>query len=244
MDKRAQVVIFVIISIFLIVAVISLFYLSGTGPKGGEVIPQPQLLAIKESIQQCVESTAIDAIRLLGLQGGYIIPPSNALRTNFSMISYCYHNGQKVLPSIARIQKDLDLYVELALPLCFDRSDFPDLTIITRDVNAKSRINQDSISITANYPISVSKDSAVYRTQSRYSAEIPIKFGSIYSVISEIISNENSNLESIDLAYLMDLDYDISILPYNDNILVYSVTDPNSIIKNVPYTFMCANKLK
>lgn len=244
MNKKAQVTIFVIVAIILIAGIATFFYIKETKIKRESIITSAQLSSIKEGIQDCVELTATDAIRLLGLQGGYIIPPPSALETNFSTISYGYYLGRKVLPSIGRMQDELNLYVELSLPLCFERSNFLDWDITTRNVKSKARIDQNSVSLTVDYPLSVSKGSATYRVDSKYSAQIPIRLGAIHTVINRIIDKEIVNSESVALSYLTNLDYDIAVLPYSENVIVYSVTDSNSTINDVPYTFMFANRLR
>ena len=249
--KRAQATIFIILGIVLVIAIFIVYqardqiFKSQWGlEKQRDVAVQLEIKDIETYVDGCVKDVAEGGIRLIGLQGGYMVPPPNSLETDFSTISYGYYNGKKSLPSIEQMQEEFALYVESSLPLCFDESDFPDFDIATGDINARSRIKQNSVSVTVNYPISVSKDSANYRIRSKYSKEIPVRLGKIYDVVSEIIDNEASNPGAIDLTYLTDLDYDIAILPYSDDLFVYSITDPNSKINDIPYTFMFASRLR
>lgn len=249
--KKAQATIFIILGIVLVIAVFIvyqardlIFIAQWRLEKQRDVAVQLEVKDIETYVDSCVEEVTEGGIRLIGLQGGYTVTPSNALETDFSIISFGYYNGKKSLPSIEQIQEELNLYIKLSLPLCFDENEFPDFDIATSNINARSRIKQNSVSVTVDYPISVSKDSANYRIQSKYSKEISVRLGEIHNAVSEIIDNEVSNPGAIDLTYLTDLDYDIAILPYSDDTFVYSITDSNSKINDIPYTFMFTIRLR
>ena len=99
MQKRGQSTVFILIAIIVILVLSIGFFFRGylkQTIKQEVVIPQ-QVIPIQDSIQNCVHSTLIDAVRLIGLQGGYINPPPSALKTEFSTIAYGYYEGRNVL---------------------------------------------------------------------------------------------------------------------------------------------------
>ncbi len=245
MFKKGQVTIFIIIAILIIVMVFLFFiFKSSKNTQGDFFISDLQSNSITQSVYSCIELTAIDGIRLVGIQGGYISPPENSLNTNLSNIAYGYYKGKKTLPSLREIENEIGSYLELALPVCFDENMFEDLDIIPQNVDAEVKINSNSVLFLIDYPISISKDSSKSLLKEEYRIEVPIRLGEIHGKADEIIKKVGEDPSYIDLTYLNGLDYDITILPYEKDILIYSITDENSQIDDVPYTFMFANKLR
>jgi hypothetical protein len=244
-NKKGQLTIFIIIAI-LIVAFVVIFFMFRESKEAEEpfLIPESQLYDIKNSIGGCLEITSIDGIRLAGMQGGYIFPPENSLETNLSTIAYGYYRGENTLISLNKIQNEIESYVELAMPLCFDEYMFEDLSITSNNLNTEVKINSNSVSFLIDYPISITKESATLILEEEYRTEIPIRLGKIHKKANELIEKEKENPLYIELTYLTNSDYDISILSYKKNVLIYSITDENSQIDDIPYTFMFANKLR
>ena len=52
------------------------------------------------------------------------------------------------------------------------------------------------------------------------------------------MENEIKTPGSIDMGYLLDLDYDVAVLPKDDNHVVYSITDTENKLNEKEYTFM------
>ena len=239
MQKRGQVTVFVIVGIIIFAIVGLIFYTQDFIIKK-EVIP-PQVQPIYNYIESCVQSTLLDSIRILGIQGGYIVTPSTSIKTDFSTIAYGHYQGKDILPPIKKMQDELSLYLRATIPLCFNTEDFPGFTITQSDIKAKTTIKGNFVSASITYPITVSKGDSTHRLESKYNAEIPIRLGSIHNTANDIIENEISNPNTIELTFLANLDYDVAILTHEDS-LIYSITDPNSVIEDIPYTFMFASK--
>lgn len=250
--KKAQVTIFIILGIVIVIAVFSIYKAKDYFVKTQWELERQRTATLPADVQDirvytesCVEEMVEEGIKIMGLQGGYIIQPAYILETNFSTVTYAYYNGRKILPSIEKMQGDLALYVELFSPLCFDESNFPDFNITTKDVNAQTTINQDSVSVTANYPVSVSKGSANYDIGSKYYVEIPVRLGRIHDFANGIVEREISDPNNFDVGYLLSDEFDTEILPQDNNtIITYVIKDSKSMIDNEAYIFMFANKFE
>jgi len=247
--KRGQATIIILIAIILIFFTTIILFIRNEyieskldSQIGESILLPPQVVNVKNYVQDCVEQTLLDGTRLIGLQGGYVIPPELSVETNFSIISYGYYVGKKTLPTIKKIEQEISLYIELTLPLCFDTSYFPEFEINYEETSAKTEIREEQISTLVVFPVSVSKEDSTYNF-GKFSGKIPIRLGSIYLVADGIINNEIEDPDRIDLTYLTNSDYDIAILPITDNLIIYSITDEESIIDDIPYTFMFANRL-
>lgn len=241
-EKRAQVTIFVIIAILIVAVIIGFFLFRGKLNLGSSIVPV-QLEPITNQIQDCVQTTLQDGTKLVGLQGGYILPPNNALETNFSYIAYGYLLGSNTLASKTKIESEISKYIELTLPFCFDTSAFPNYKITTSDVKATTKINPNSVSASVSFPFTASREDNSWSINKDYNQEYNARLGDMYSVANNIISKEIQNPNNIDFSYLNSFDYDISILNEGNNIIVYSITDYN-INDGGSYTFRFANKLR
>lgn len=250
--KKGQVTIFIILGIILVTAIFAIYkakdYLieaQWRTEKTKTAMLPSEAQEIRVYTESCVKEISEESIKIIGMQGGYIIQPEYVLETNFSKISYAYYYGRKLLPSVEKIQEELSLYIELFLPLCFDENDFADLNITTRRIDAETTINQNSVSIRVDYPISYSKDSANYEVQGVYSAEIPVRLGRIYDFANGIVENEISNPDNLDMSYLLSDEMDTEVLPQENNtIITYVIKDSGSMIDNEPYIFMFANRFE
>ena len=240
--KRGQVTIFVIIAILIVAGVVAYFLLRDRLNLNISSTPV-EFNPIINQIQNCVETTLQDGTKLAGLQGGYVIPPSNALETNFSYIAYGYYLGQNTLASKTKIESEIAKYMELTLPFCFDVSNFPNYKINTGTPKVSVKINPTYISASVSYPFTATKAESSYRIDKSYKTDYKVKLGNIYSVAQEIITKEIQNPNNIDFTYLNSFDYDISLLNEGNNILVYSITD-YKLNDAGSYTFRFANRIK
>jgi hypothetical protein len=242
LKKRGQVTIFVIIAILIVAGIITIFIFRDKINFKSSVVPN-ELLPITSEIQNCVETTLQDGAKLAGLQGGYIIPPNNALETNFSYIAYGYILGQNTLASKTKIESEISKYIELTLPFCFDTSAFPNYKINTGSPKASVRISTGYVSASVSYPFTATKADNSWSIDKNYDSEYKVKLGDMYSVAQNIIAKEAQNPNILDFTYLNSFDYDVSILNDGNSIIVYSITDYN-LNEGGSYTFKFANKLK
>jgi len=239
-SKHSQVTVFIIIAIVLITLTTVFFVLKDNLKISNKDFPE--ITQIDSIIQECSEQRTIDAIRLIGLQGGYITLSEKYLETNISDIAYGLYNREKTLLSKNQIENEIEHYIEITLPFCINEDDFPDLNITQKKAQAKVKINQDSVEVSTKLPIAVSKQESSFTINRNYESEIPIRLGKIYDTADEIIEKQLQEPEYIDLTYLTSLEYNVVMIPFNDNILIYTITDDNSEINEIPYSFMFASK--
>lgn|SRR3989344_320427 len=244
MEKRGQATLFVIVAIFIIVTVVVVFFIWGN--KKVSDISSTESDDINSEIQNCVDSTLVDALRVIGLQGGYFIIPQeiNYIQTNISKVAYGLYNSQNILPPLDIIENEINSYVESTLALCLNEENFPEVEIKEGEVNAKTTIKEDFVSSQTVFPVSVIKKGSTQVLQKDYFSSIDIDLMNIHKTSNEIIDKIDTNEEYFDLTYFTDLDYQVTILPYDDHIFVYSLTDPESELEEIPYTFKFAVKIK
>lgn len=245
-NRFAQVTVFIIIAVVIIGAVITALAFrnkinfSGTGSSN----INPEVKQIDDSIKECAKQRTIDAIRIIGLQGGYVNLPENYLKTNISNIAYGYYNGKNTLASRQTMENEINYYVELTMPFCIEDTDFPQLNLTIGKAKSQTKIENNQVFVTLKLPISISKDEKTILVEEPYKVQIPIRLWDMYSIAGLIIKKEIDNPEKIELSELSKLDYYITLVPVDNDNIVYIITDKKSSIESISYSFLFANKFK
>jgi hypothetical protein len=246
MLRRGQVTIFIIVAIVIVLGAVLFFVFRDSNnldsSSASQKLLNSQAVLITDSISQCLEIISLDGIRLLGIQGGYIFPPENSIKTNFSTIAYAHYFNNNLLISTDSMQKELNSYVELSMPLCFDGTLFEEFEVSFGEIKSDSRIESNIVKVFIDYPISISIDSSRRNLDREYRAVIPIELGAMHEKANELIEEEMENPFHISLTGLSDSDYEVSVLSYNEKVLIYSITDEN-LEDEAPYSFMFARRL-
>jgi len=243
MLKRGQITIFIIVAIAIVGAITAVIIFRENLFQPGGALP-PETREIKSIISECVFANLVEGSVLVGIQGGYAIPPENALETNFSYIAYGYYQGKNALATKEIIEKQISLYTETSLVFCIDSSEFPNVEIEFKDIVATTKIDQKKVSTSVRFPFTLTKENASSRIDDAYYAEHKINLGEFHTIAQEIVKKELVAPTIVDISYLTNLSYDVSLLHQGNDIIVYSIS--NFIINETEneYTFRFANKIR
>ena len=241
-NKKAQVTIFIIIAILIIAGIVLFFiFRDKIGIGEGVNIDETEMHNL---IEECVLTGLVDGTRLIGLQGGYLELPEKVVELNLSKVAYGYYLGSNTLNSKQRLEQEIGKYIDLILPYCFDETQFINYSITKGDSKSKVSINKNSVSTSTRFSIGATKKDSSFEINKNFDVDVPINLNSIYNVASDIIDKEIENPNIIELSYLASLDYEVSIIPYTNDIIIYSIMDENLENPDYYYVFMFANRLK
>ena len=136
------------------------------------------------------------------------------------------------------------------MKLCInDFQEFSDLEVHgeERGMIVETIINNNSVDININYPLTIKKGESSSRVESEYQKEVEIRFGIVYDASKEFII-ENLKLEGgeICLSCVQNIfaERDLYLRWVYDNAgaNVFIVTDNKSKIDNQEFTFIFAGK--
>ncbi|MBW2996477.1 hypothetical protein KY332_04210 [Candidatus Woesearchaeota archaeon] len=241
MNKKGQLTIALIIGIALIVIFAFIFILRGMFIEEVEI---PEIQPVRIYVESCLESTAIDAVQIAGIQGGYTDIPDPALTTDYSIIAYYYYDGEPNVPSKGIIEAQISTFIMNNIDICLaDFSSFKEqgFEIETEEAFAETVIREDDIFVKLEYPITISRNETKTKIED-YSATIPIRLGHIHDVAIVITSKTAQDPKWIDMTLLSEFDVTVNLIPEDEENIVYTITDELSMINNEPYTFLFANK--
>lgn len=243
MNKKGQITIFIIIGIILLVLVALVLYLSRESARipAAEKIPieaQP----LKNYIDNCLTLTAIDAVKLAGMQGGYTDTPNLYLDADYSKVAYYYNKGDDNSPSRLTIESQISSFIEATLDICIGNlSAFPQFNIVRGNASAVTTIGENKVDISLDYPVNlISGDSKIEIR--KYNANVPVRLGHIYDIARAINNHTMTDPEWIDMSYISGFDVEVDMVPYGNEDLVYSITDTESSLNGEPYVFLFADK--
>lgn len=211
MHKKAQVTMFIVAGIVVVAAVLLLLYLRGqifvvVTP---ENLPD-QLIPIRDHIKNCLQEVAPDYIERIGLQGGYLSTPEGTYRLNKGVtISYlCYNVGRSPLCynrmlTRAHMETELSKAIAEGLQTCLNLKRFErgfDMSIGSLAV--ATEIGQDTVSVTANLPITLTKETATV-SEDEFTEVFDYPLGRLYDVSQDIVDIESVYGEFDQLNYML-----------------------------------------
>ena len=223
MHRKAQVVIFIVLSLSIILlGLLYFFYQKQYADKKVEIL-HPDVAVIKDYIDNCIRSVAEDGLERIGLSGGYIYLPEkikNDPRTYLTTfpgvgfkIPYWWHDGIEAVPTEEFISQQLRSHIKNEIRNCVDRfRAFERRLNVTelREPVVDVQFNENDISINLKYPIEItSKDGAIKTNLESFEYTLPIRFKKVYELAKLIIERENKDYflekKTIDL-YSIDSD--------------------------------------
>ncbi|MEA3430643.1 MAG: hypothetical protein U9R08_05200 [Nanoarchaeota archaeon] len=225
--KKGQMTIFITIGVIIMLLGFTILFLYQFPRSTSE----KSMSDIESFVQQCVKDVTNDGLNLLSLQGGYIYP-TNFLQTSYQKISYD-------LPEKPIMQQELNKFVEQGLPKCINISMFESFgySISLEPATAESSINDKVVLVDVNLPITIVKGQTSKKIE-HFQAKSSTRLGHVHSIIKDL----RKQTEWIDLTKASQQDVDISIIPYQSDLII-SVKDTKSYINSNYFKFVTAVKL-
>jgi hypothetical protein len=242
MQKRGQVTIFLIIAV-LVIALIAVFFIFRE--KLGVQSNSLEISPIQTKIVSCLESTTEEGIIYIGLQGGYYEVPKNVSKSLFGgEIAYYYINSLKSLPSIEKIESELEEYIEINLENCIDFESIEEqgFNVTQGNVSASVNINEDEIKSDIIYPLLISKGEDKYRL-TKFESSLNSNIEKVYSASEEVVDSYKANPGFVCMACLEEIskryEFEIKETIIDEEIIWFSVFDSESELK---WSFIVENE--
>ena len=211
-SKKAQVTIFIILGLILLLAVIIIIALQTEVLqfKPEEIIPT-QKGKIESYITTCIDEVAAQALDQIGIQGGYIQVPSDIANDASSTlrlspmhtIPFWAQGTQPSIPSLSLIKERLDQYIEDNLRACvFNREPFQiDYDILEKSpITANTEIVESKIIFNVHWDVQIrNKAGEVITEVIDHITESPIHLKQLHDLATRIIERELIDVKIEDL---------------------------------------------
>lgn len=237
--KKAQITLFVIISLVVIISVI-LFFLIYTNddtidlPKTSEDITIP----IKNYVEDCLNDALIKSFFVILMHGGHL-DDFNHYHTNdiFNVLVYV-DDLEKKFPSIEYIQNELSIIIKQETELCLNHfSNFfiQGYQIYYDELNVETMITLNDVIVNLNMPTEIILNDKSSRLFS-YNIRNNFNFQEKYNLVESIVDNYIENDGFLDLVFIEKLsienDFNYEFIPVDEGVYIISL-----IFSDVIYDF-------
>ena len=255
-SRKGSVTIFIIAAIEIMLVFFLLFYIKihtvtynieKTSSEQQKIILFSE--SLKSYMQDCMDKSANEGFYMLGRQGGYIfqpfylILPYEFLELDTGIIAYSYYNGDNILVTREDMEYQISSYMDIALSNCVDEYSLVDFSIEKGTPETKTAIYDNKVSINSNFPLSIKGKYSMINLET-FSNIYNVRLGYIHDVALHVVNDEVNNPDWIDITYLLEQSFNTTILPYDEEDIIYEFDDNNSLIDREPFVFLFANKFE
>ena len=204
--KRAQVTIFIIIGIILLLSTVLVIYLISrqtARPIEEAIIVPEDVKPVHEFITNCLYETSKSGTTLLGQQGGFIYIPAiikNTYEANIKLdpkgnflVPFWYYEGEDRTPSIQFMEKEIQRYVYEHLRECTQElASFKDQYEIVEldDFVPSVTIAEEDVIVKMKWPLRLTTVERVTGIED-YVARLPVKLKKAHEIASKVMKAEN-----------------------------------------------------
>jgi hypothetical protein len=206
MKKKAQITMFIIIALILLIAAATVLYLTSMTEKPGrEVIVSPDVLPVYDYITACVDQIAEDGLDLMGWQGGYLYPPPSIARNPNSYIGadpwglvitpMWYYQGEDRTPPLFKMEEDLSKYVLENIRDCI--GDYGPLQnqfniVEIEDFSARTTIADKDVVIELTAPMDIeTKRKEIVTRIDQFIVVMPVQLKKMWELANKTMAKEN-----------------------------------------------------
>ena len=186
--NRAQLTIFIIISILIVAVVVLFFTLRGNLNLPGKPV-SPETAEIQNFVQECLDDSLESVVFKVGENGGYYFPPK--VSTPVLEVPYYIKKNISLMPSKEDIGNEISRGVARELIFCLeDFSLFPEYEITKGKMTPPEVvIESERVLVELNYPLTIIKGDSKSKIED-FSSEVPVRLGIIYDAVAEFVGEE------------------------------------------------------
>jgi len=243
---KAQVTVFVILAIVLVVAGGIAYYnvnnskINNDFFSGADI--KPTVDNIKSSIIGCQENTIKDSLENIGIQGGYYNKPEKYLDAGPIFIPYYYYEEKLFVPNNAKVQSELSNSINDGIARCIDNIEISDFEISHKTPKTTALISKGEVKITIDLPVIIKKETNIITLEMK---DLPVieksKLYESLEVAKVIVESHKTNPEYFCLNCVSNLTEEnglyVVALSLN-NSLLYIIASNSTQDKNYYFEFL------
>jgi hypothetical protein len=239
MDKKAQVSMFIIIGVVILVILGTVVYIS-TSDRIEPDATAYERPSVRNYVQECLDYTAKAGLVMIGLKGGYLQRPDIFFSTGAYNMSVLYFNSTIMVPEIGDVSDELAQFIDENIMRCTDFTAFPGYMVEPGTPKSLVLFSENRTSIMLDWPISISYDDKIEQV-SEFNVDIPFDLLSVLTVAENICNMTSQHPAAVDNLYLLMQNVtSISYSDYGAGNMAYMITDSDNVIMGEPYYFIFA----
>jgi hypothetical protein len=242
--RKAQVSVFIILSILLVVGFLLFFLMKSETKK--ELI-NPQFANVYPFVDACIKTIGEESLLHVGQTGGYFLKSKNS---NQAGMAYHFDKDRSLLPSKKDIENELSEHMNKLLFFCTKNFvNFPDLDIEQGKIETNTYIVQGKIRFNIKYPLKIKKGDRISYIES-FEKEIPLRLNTIHNVLTSINLEQMLDFDNICINCLSDIAFENEIfISMNDDLfdedtIIFEIIDDKIKLNEDPYRFYFAHRYR
>ncbi len=187
------------------------------------ITPSDLKLQASEYIDFCLEDSVNSAILWYGSEGRIL--HQKFMEDEAGTIEYYYHAKTDHVPTLLEAEQELEDAIAVGFEECLVYQDELPFDIGTGKSDVDVIMTDEKTVVFVNFPVSIiSNDRIDTFTEHSYSLDASIKpfLESSSAIVNAIIIND----PWFDLSMLLDIEQDITLIPYDENTLIFQLKDP------------------
>ncbi len=264
-SKRSQITAFIIIALLIVISLASFFVIKNIQKDSSKDPFQNQADSIVESTLDCFNQVYLNSLMVAGFQGGYT-NVTDGLYNGFAVIPYYYKEGKSNIPTLNKIETEIENYVDSVLPQCLNynqaivdseelglnlttldlmEGNYQGYNVHYKEYNTKVKIANSRVTFTTDLDLIIESEDNRYTFAFK---EHPLNFASdlsnMHEIASYITNSLAQNSESICLTCVEDLavekNLNVEIMNYlnpQDELVMIS-----NNLTSTPFIFQYLNK--
>lgn len=236
--NKAQLAIFVIISLILISIIFIIFYF-----KPFRQSKENEFNKIQKNLEECIKQISIAGLFEIGKQGGYY--NINGTLSNYYQIKLpiFFENKKNLLPKIEVFEEEFSNYLKDKINQCFEnlkelKNEGYKIGIDYNKTNIKVKFKEE-IKIEVKHEIIVSKNNreVIFNYTN---VALNFNFPEKYSIIQQIIKEQEKSGDFLSILYLYELskqkNFNFELIDLQNGYYILVLKFSNNL-KNEPYIF-------
>ena len=175
-------------------------------------------------------------------QGGYYLLPQNVLQTEIANYPLYVTGTTVIAPTLQDVENNLGAYIRRDAPGCIQESREKVAGVdITPTAPPKPviEIAEGQVAVKIQYPLSLVFDGTTIEVAQPYAYTPPINLYTLYNAAVKIAQATAASPEEIRSDVLLEGNLQSEVTPYK-NALLYTLSEPNSKVEDLPVVFMFA----
>jgi len=252
-NVKSQVTVFVIMALILIMLVSLMVFLKGQ--KDDDMFGRSSLLqklgfktdvdAVKNGISVCGLSSARNAVKKIGLQGGYYKAPKLNMDLGWAFIPFYYYRGDFLMPSKQDIEGQLGLFVDETIHNCIDDVNVNNYKLEYRNPKTKVTILPGKVKFVMDIPMTISRGDEVVALELKdYPVVVNSSLYEIYEIADYITKSHKEDDSMMCINCITDMarqrNVYVDFIDYQDLTTLVQISENRTYVE--PYLFEFMNR--
>ena len=235
--KKAQVTLFVIIAITLVVLTLIAFLVY----RDSKTKTDKETTVVKNYLSEALKEKILLNILAVSYQGGYSSPEKDSFPTPFYQVPFWIRENQLNYPSLSDVSKsidDLNKKIETVnLSLAFSETEIEKGTLTT-----STSFTDDKTIVAVNWPIIIKKGTTTQEIED-FNFEYPLRVKRLYETAVYVAGEVKRNKGVLPSQLPQNMELNVFVYP---NAILYEIKDKDPLFKvnNQEANFVFAQKIR